>query len=105
MNDININRYFSIDKPIIIPTISSNINKQNSLDNIKQIKTDFFKKENDNTNEQESIKYKYSNLLISNKFKKIYFSRPCFDIRFKRSDNQQIVRNNSPVYDIPNILK
>jgi len=65
MNDIDINRYFSIDKPIIIPIISSNINKQNSLDNIKQIKTDFFKKENDNTNEQESIKYKYSNLLIN----------------------------------------
>ncbi len=64
MNDIDINRYFSIDKPINPPVISSNINKQNSLDNIKQIKTDIFKKENDHTNEQESIKYKYNYINI-----------------------------------------
>jgi hypothetical protein len=86
MNDIDINQYFSIDKPIIIPLTPSNINKQNSLDNIKQIKTDFLKKENDDTNEQE-------------------FSRPCFDIRFKGHDSQQILTNNSPMYDISSILK
>jgi hypothetical protein len=55
MNDIDINRYFSIDKPIVTPRISLNINKQNSSDNIKPTKIDFIKKGNDEANEHESF--------------------------------------------------
>jgi hypothetical protein len=54
-NDIDINQYFSIDKPINIPSTQPNINKRHSSDNIKPTKTEFFKKENDDTNGSGSI--------------------------------------------------
>ena len=54
MNDIDINQYFSIDKPIIIPQIV----QQNSLDNTKKTKTHVSRNDYDDTNEQDSTKYK-----------------------------------------------
>jgi hypothetical protein len=54
MQDIDINRYFSIDKPISIPQIP----KQNSVDYAKQTKTHFPINDHDDTNEQELNKYK-----------------------------------------------
>ena len=40
MNNLDINQYFSIDKPIITPLMSLNVNKQNSVENLKQTKTE-----------------------------------------------------------------
>jgi hypothetical protein len=54
MKDIDINQYLSFDKPIDIPVTPLNDTKQDSFENIKQtIKTDFFKKEDKDLNEQE----------------------------------------------------
>jgi hypothetical protein len=76
MHDIDINQYFSIDKPIN----TLQINKQNSLDNTKQTKTHVPRNEYDNTNEQESISY--------------------FDIRFRPSVSQHIAKPNHLPYKI-----
>jgi hypothetical protein len=51
MQDIDINRYFSIDKPIIV---NHEIPKQNLLEHVKQTKTHL----PDDVNEQESNRYK-----------------------------------------------
>jgi hypothetical protein len=49
MKDIDINQYFSFDKPIDIPVTPLNDTKQDSFENIKQT----IKKEDKDFNEQE----------------------------------------------------
>ncbi|UJR27168.1 hypothetical protein I4U23_008466 [Adineta vaga] len=68
MNDIDVNRYFSIDKPISIPVVPVQEIKQEQLKSMKQA--------NEYFNEQEC-------------------DRACSDIRHKRSDSQQVPTNNN----------
>jgi len=54
MKDIDINQYFSFDKPIDIPVTPLNDTKQDSFENMKKTsKTDLSKKEDKDFNEQE----------------------------------------------------
>ncbi|CAF0912836.1 unnamed protein product [Adineta steineri] len=71
-NDIDINRYFSIDKPINILID----NKQDILVNTKQ--TDLVKKETENLNREE-------------------YHRTSFDVRYKRFESQPALTNNNPI--------